>query len=217
MSGRKTKKRGRKERGKKNNSKTNRLLNLGRVIIGLCYNDLLCHANRSQHKEKVIKEKVKEKMKQNKKLESTQKKQAAERQMESNKYYEAWKVQKDERIRRTKGLYTYNHKPEAIHDVAWCPARSLHGYSKTKHEPKLPVKEAQEGLDEEEDTYSLSFESEASSQQHSSLDESSGSSELTGSVSRASSPSKGRHKTIHVCCQTLHYWCTCDQHMHTHS
>lgn len=156
----------------------------------------------------MIEEKFKQERKQAKKLQEIQKEQIAERNLQSKKSIEAWKTQKDEKI-FTKGLYTYSKKQEAIHDRSWCPARSLHIYSKNSHEDHKPRAKHGEDLEgEEEFSYSLSFEESGAS----SSDEGSSSAGLAGSVSRTVSPSEGRHKTIHVCCQTLHYWCTCDHH-----
>lgn len=156
----------------------------------------------------MIKETVKEKRKQAKKQESTRKEQAAERLLESKKSVEGWKIKKGERISAA-GLYTYTKKQEAIHALSWCPARTMHNYSKNnRHRSK-----SGHSPDRNEDSYVLSFESETSSSHHSNDEGSSDSSasSLTGSVSRTESLSKGTHKTIQVCCQTLHYWCTCEQ------
>lgn len=171
-----------------------------------------CIACRSQQKEEVIKETVKEKRKQGKKLESTLKEQTAKKLMESKKSVEVWKIKKDEKI-SAEGLYTYTmQQQEAIHGLSWCPARTLHNYSKNteRHRSK-----PDHSPDMKENSYGLSFESETSSSHHSSdqgsSESSASSSVLTGSVSRTESPSKGAHKNIQVCCQTLHYWCTCEQ------
>ena len=147
-------------------------------------------------------------------MELTEQEKAAERRMESEKSFESWKSQKDEKTRNRRTLYTYNQKRSSLQELPWCPARTLHTYAKTKDSGCITPAAARIPIGstcEEEDSYSLSFESEAESNTTSShVSESSGSS-VMDSVSRTVSPSKGTRKTIHVCCQTLHYWCTCDQ------
>lgn len=167
----------------------------------------------------MIKETVKERRKRAKKLELTEREKVAERQRESEILVETWKIQKEEKFQKTKTLYTYNQREQqAVHEQAWRPARSVkYTYPKTKADRKAkPHTKASA----EDDSYSLSFESEATDSEVSSQ---CSDSELEGSVSpvmesvsRAGSPSKGVRKSIQVCCQTLHYWCTCDQ-QHTHS
>ena len=65
---------------------------------------------------------------------------------------------------------------------------------------------------EEADSYSTaSFESEDNELSYSSSfssEDGSASSSIQDSV--GTSTPKGKRKTIQVCCQTLQYWCTCD-------
>lgn len=177
----------------------------------------------------MIREAAREKRKQAKKIEALKKAQEAEKKIEAEKSLKAWESKKEEKI-KSLGLFTYTQKQEAIHATSWCPARTLHKYKVNPHRSKPPRQGSREkdnshsskhshSSDGMNDTYSLSFESEASVSHHSSdgndgnnLSDSFGSSSLTSSsVSRTESLTKGTHKTIQVCCQTLHYWCTCDQ------
>ena len=59
------------------------------------------------------------------------------------------------------------------------------------------------------DSYrSASFESsDSENDTQSSVEE-----EKTESLEKVNISTTGRRKTIHVCCQTLEYWCTCDDH-----
>lgn len=149
----------------------------------------------------MIKESVKSRKAEARKLKTSQNEQVTERQKEAKKSFEAWKSTKDERIKNS-GLFTYKNQ-ESFHEAPWCPARGIkHNYPKTKQEDKsnVPVKKV-----DDEDSYSSFFESEPDMESFGESSESS----LMDSVSKTASPAAGRHKTIQVCCQTLQYWCTC--------
>lgn len=183
------------------------------------------YLSRNQRKEAVLRETNKKKRQQVKKEEQNQRQEAAQRQMESKKSFATWKSHKDEKIKSTGTLYTYNKAQKAVHERAWCPARSMHYNtvkSKGTQKPELsqPISRSSVDGSGSVDSYSMSsFESEPESDAElkpemysNSSSESTGSSILE-SVSRAGSPSKGKHKTIQVCCQTLQYWCTCEEHL----
>lgn len=150
----------------------------------------------------MIKESVKSRKVEARKLKTSQKEQTTERKKEAKKSFEAWKSTKDVKIKNS-GLFTYKKQP-SFHEAPWCPARGIkHSYPKTKQEdkPKVQVEKV------DEDSYSSFFESGPDVDMES-FSESSGSS-LMDSVSKTASTAAGRHKTIQVCCQTLQYWCTC--------
>ena len=175
---------------------------------------------RYQHKERVIKETVRRKRKQEKALALAQREEIIKRQMESKKSVDVWESKK------AKLKSSPDKEKQALHAQAWCPARSFQSFPKAtkrsleKHNTRNP-----ENVDQkEENSYSFSFdESDGEEYDHEvggeeeeesySFSESSRSSSSAAieSMSRTVSPSKGIRKTIHVCCQTLHYWCNCDQ------
>ena len=123
-----------------------------------------------------------------------------------------WKGRKDDLLNATKTLYTYKEDGKRrVHERAWCPARSMkHSYPKDKL-TDAKVKKVDHRTTKSkslEASYSSpSFEStDVGSESESSIvDRDSVSSSRTGDQS-----SKGKRKTIQVCCQTLEYWCTCD-------
>lgn len=144
-------------------------------------------------------------------LSSSHKEQFSKRQTEAKKSFEAWKSKKDEKIRTTKMLYTYNQK-QSVSDTPWCPARGIqYSYpksketSQTRHKTKAETKDTSDSGASVESYSMSSFESEVEADS-----EGSNTSLVMESVSRTASPSKGTRKTVQVCCQTLQYWCTCE-------
>ena len=134
-------------------------------------------------------------------MEHVKQEKAAERQQESRRTFEAWKSKKDERIRSTGTLYTYKEDSKAMrHQKPWCPARGVkYDYPKLKGNEMKPAKKTSRTGS------AKSFYSESSTSLHSLVSD-------TASSAGNSRPvtSEGKLKTIQVCCQTLEYWCTCD-------
>ena len=151
------------------------------------------------------------------------------KEQESHEAFEAWKKRKDERIRSTKQLYTYNlEKPKR---GIWCPARSVkYAYPSDprksspdksrslSHSPRHSTSHGSRARSRDasvSDSYSA-FSSEEEEEEE---EEEEGS--HTGTHSGASSPhlhlthdddrtgKEGKLKTVRLCCQTLEYWCTC--------
>lgn len=189
---------------------------------------LIIDGCRYQHKERVIKETLRKKRKQKKALELAQREEIIKRQMESKKSVHVWKSKKA-KLKSSPGK-----TKQALHSQAWCPARSFQTFPKaTKHSLEKHKTRSIDDVDQkEENSYSFSFDEsdggkyeeesdggdsecnyEEEEEESYSFSESSTSSSSFAieSVSRTVSPSKGIRKTIQVCCQTLHYWCNCDQ------
>ena len=139
----------------------------------------------------------------------------------------------------TKRLYSYMDRAK-VHEKSWCPARSMqysyptfpnkerHGKNKVTRTiaedsskdnsgcsndgSKNASDRCSSGSSNDMDSYSTaSFESDPSDVASSDGESDTDSSEPVESVSRSSPSKTGRQKTIQVCCQTLQYWCTCDQ------
>lgn len=160
-------------------------------VTGCC----MCSC-RSQRKSEVLKEERHRQKQQTKEQEEKKREVAIQRQHESKTAFDAWKTKKDDHIRRTGKLYTYGSKSsQDVHPTAWCPARSMqYSYPGTEKTARLSS------------TRSIRSASTASVR-------SEASSVVSGGTSRPVSPSKlGRPKSIQVCCQTLEYWCTCEDH-----
>ena len=134
-------------------------------------------------------------------MELVKREKAVERKQESKKAFEAWKSERDKKIKSTGSLYTYTENPRAkIHQQAWCPARSIkYDYLKT-NEIKRKHSRTSGSVG--------SFYSASSTSSYSLA------SDTTSASVGNSRPvsSEGKLKTIQVCCQTLEYWCTCDDH-----
>jgi len=163
---------------------------------------LLCFF-RIQRKDEVIKEGRKKERQQMRDMELVKQEKAIERKQESKRAFEAWKSKTDKRIKSTGTLYTYTKNSQAkAHQKAWCPARSIkYDYLKTSE-----IKPKKTGSYRSGSADSLYTASSASSYSLASDTVSS----LIGNSRPVSS--EGKLKTIQVCCQTLEYWCTCDDH-----
>lgn len=174
----------------------------------------------------MLKEKAKKKRDESEKLKAAQKQSALARRESSLESFEAWKSKKDERIKSTKTLFTYNNRTK-IHEKSWCPARSMQYTYPTSPSKdsvkskgsKASSKNCSKSSSIDMDTYSTaSFESEAAGSVTSSSGSESNSSDLVESVNSASFNKSenlnktGRRRTIQVCCQSLEYWCVCDDH-----
>ena len=139
-------------------------------------------------------------------------KQVTAKTEESKKAFEAWKSQKDELIKTNKTLYTYKNQSK-VHTQAWRPARGMrYDYPKdpsavAKKLAKKPSR-ASSRLSSTDSYQSASFESsDSETDTQSSVEE-----EKTESLDKVNIITTGTRKTIQVCCQTLEYWCTCDDH-----
>ena len=174
---------------------------LSNLQIAIGYNVFgLLFACRSERKDEIIKAGRKKARQQMSVMEHAKQEKAAERQQESRRTFEAWKSEKDEKIRSTGTLYTYKEDSKAKrHQKAWCPARSMkYDYPKLKSNEIKPASRTGSAK---------SFYSESSTSVCSLVSD-------TASSAGNSRPgtSEGKLKTIQVCCQTLEYWCTCDDH-----
>ena len=170
------------------------------IVMG--YNAFgLLFACRSERKGEIMKAERKKEKQQTSAMEHVEQEKAAERQQESRRTFEAWKSKKDERIRSTGTLYTYKEDSKAMrHQKPWCPARGVkYDYPKLKSNEMKPAKKTSRTGS------AKSFYSESSTSLHSLVSD-------TASSAGNSRPvtSEGKLKTIQVCCQTLEYWCTCD-------
>ena len=127
--------------------------------------------------------------------------QKQERQAQSKTAFDTWKSLKDDKIRSQQALYTY-HRPSSVQQSrGWCPARSI----KYDYPHEKVTKAARPSGSREGKTNSWLSASTASFESDESSLESS-------SCAASEQPPKGVHRTIQVCCQTLEYWCTCDDH-----
>ena len=174
---------------------------LSNLQIAIGYNVFgLLFTYRSERKDEIIKAERKKHRHQMSAVEHAKQEKASERQQESRRTFEAWKSKKDEKIRSTGILYTYKEDSKAKrHQKAWCPARSMkYDYPKLKSNEIKPTSRTGSAR---------SFYSESSTSVRSLVSD-------TASSAENSRPgtSEGKLKTIQVCCQTLEYWCTCDDH-----
>lgn len=173
--------------------------------------------HRSKRKDERIKSERQKQREQRRQQQMTKTEQERQRKEESNKAFEAWKHNKDEKLSSTKTLYTYiDDGKRRVHERSWCPARSVK-YTYPKH--KTTNGKAKKAKQKE--AGSTSFDASYSSTSFESTDVDSGSESDSFIVDedRASAVSsgvdggtrsKGVRKTIQVCCRTLEYWCTCD-------
>lgn len=151
----------------------------------------------------------------------TVKREATLQQREKSKeVVAAWTKAKEGTIRRNKGLYTYN-QARTVTSSTWCPARSIkYHYPRTDANKKTAQQRALMGS--QRSLYSSSFGSVCSMGRDSasvgtspvSGGRSEAASSVSGGWSEAASPEVHHHhgatlKTVHLCCQTLEYWCTC--------
>lgn len=131
-----------------------------------------------------------------------------QQQEKSKEVVVTWTKTKEDSIRRNKGLYTYN-RPRAVNSGAWCPARSVkYRYPSTAAGNETAQQRAAMGS--RQSLYSSSTGSVCSVGRDS---VSVGTSPVGSGHSEAASPEvqrRGTLKTIQLCCQTLEYWCTCD-------
>ncbi len=192
------------------------LFSTGRVVTAPSYIAIIIDTYyRNQNKSKVTRENIRKKTKGSQKLEQLQVEKAAEKERESKSAYEAWKDIKDEQLRTTKSMFTYNTpRGKVNHERSWCPARNIKYSYHPEKEGKTPKeKRTKKGGSDEASDYSSMMESYSTTSFESAGTRSSsgsqGDSSVGESISQSASPEKGRHKTIQVCCQTLEYWCTC--------
>lgn len=180
--------------------------------LEICNLTTLCSANRKNRKEDLIKEERKRIRKEKQKMEDSGK-QANDKKEESKKAFEAWKSKKDDLIKTNKTLYTYKNQ-STIHAQAWRPARSMrYDYPR---DPSLAAKKSTEKssrassrLSSVDSYQSASFESsDSENDSQSSVEE-----DKNESLGKVNMETTGRRKTIQVCCQTLEYWCICDNHV----
>ena len=166
-----------------------------------------------------------------KEMEKLKKEQHQNRQVDSQNAFESWKVIKDREIRTNKTLYKYKEVHKKIHERAWCPARSMqYSYPLSEESKKSELsigggrilKSGSRILSPitaySMDSFSSTLlESEKYEEEvdHSDKDGGRRSERSTKSSSGNSAASAvaltGEPKTIQVCCQTLHYWCTCEE------
>ena len=135
--------------------------------------------------------------------------------------FEVWKQKKDAKIKQT-GLYSYHPDPrQAPKGQKWCPART----TSPKRMPADSGKTMQRSFSNKNKlnavlklgkgnrgSYSsCSFESDVS--ENTSRECSPQPDGISGSKIGGVSPhgkAKRKLKTIELCCQTLEYWCECD-------
>ena len=141
---------------------------------------------------------------------------------EAKSAYQAWKTEKDRKIQQTRSLYTYNKDPRQPPKNRWCPARSvkypysmtgtIHDVKTLKSTSDVSTKKSHDPGDVSITSYSsCSFESEGSVREEASPKEM-----VVERTSRGEGGGggeerqTGRLKMVHVCCQTVEFWCTCD-------
>lgn len=155
----------------------------------------------------LIRQEKRKKRKEKQRLEDCNQ-QAAVNPEESKKAYDGWMSKKDELIKTNK-----NSTPSKVHLQPWRPARSMkYDYPKdpsadlTNGPSTKPTKRysRQTSIDSYKSASFESCDSETSDSQ-SSFEE-------DESPRIVSVTTTGTRKTVQVCCQTLHYWCTCDDH-----
>lgn len=124
--------------------------------------------------------------------------------------YQAWKVEKDKKIKSTGSLYTYNANPRQPPKNKWCPARSVkysYSFSATnetdKRKSRPPSSQSTRSRKSQSDTqsvksYNSSFESDTSREDR--VDSNEERRQQTGTLKR-----------VQVCCQTVEFLCTCGQ------
>ena len=145
---------------------------------------------------------------------------------EASSAYQSWKTAKDQKIKQAGSLYTYNKDPRQPPKNRWCPARSVkYPYlvtgSTSAVKPVRPFSQASTRSRTREDSRALSvasysscsFESEGSLREEASPEE--GAVERSSRVEggggeREGERRTGRLKTVHVCCQIVEFWCTCE-------
>ena len=106
-------------------------------------------------------------------------------------------------------MFTYK-QPSKVHTQPWCPARATkHDYPQDPTTVMLKQKPKTPSISTSNTPSLKSYESEsfesATSSEHSFVE-----SGTEQSVAESTSVNvTGRRKSIQVCCQTLEYWCTC--------
>ena len=160
---------------------------------------------RSRRKSGIVKDQRRKRKQEKEELELKKQEEAYLKQDESHRAFDAWKEKKDEKIKKTGMLYTYNEKRK-LQTQPWCPARSMK-YSYPE------VKTSGSGSRSERSSSARSVSASTTSIASSVRSEGSCTSQSSAGSSRVSSPQpgscKGKLKTIQVCCQTLEYWCSC--------
>lgn len=137
---------------------------------------------------------------------------------DAKRAFEIWKQRKDTKIKE-RGLYSYQPDPRRPpKGKKWCPARNtnpkrmpanldrtMQRSLRSKNKLNMVVK-----LDESDrrSYSSCSFESDVSG--NASKECSPQSDRTSSSKIEGMSKTKRRLKTIELCCQTLEYWCECD-------
>ncbi len=175
----------------------------------------LVHHYRKKKKDELIKEDFKQRRKREQDTCLTKQEEAVKRNEDSNAAFDAWAEKKDDKIRSQGKLYTYtdDHKTK-VHPTAWCPARSM-TYSYPRHGTQMmPTRTQSRGslrhsgrMSKSRESPDVSARSEVSSALSTSTCDSRS---MSPRPSGQTNTSTGKHKTIQVCCQTLEYWCTCD-------
>ena len=160
---------------------------------------------REQRKTESIRER-RQREKKEREAEEAEKRQAKlQQKKEAHEKFDAWKNEKDASIKRRGSLYTYT-SAATRNPTPWCPVRSI----KYKHpKPDVGGETAQKKatLSSRQSLRSASVNSVYS------CDFPSAASSVSGEGSVAASPTpphRGTLKTIQLCCQTVEYWCTCD-------
>lgn len=163
-----------------------------------------CLCTRRERKDKQQKGSLVKMGKENKDKTRTTLIQKQERQLLATSSYHIWKSTKDKKIHETKTLFTYKLDPrQPPKDNKWRPARSIKYSYPT--DPKTESRRSgsnvtSSGLVKPVDSYSShSFESDAESQPTS-----------PSSSHEDNLKKTGQLKTVTLCCQTLEYWCTCE-------
>ena len=132
-----------------------------------------------------------------------------QKQEKSKEVVAAWTKAKEDSIRRNKGLYTYT-RARAGNSGAWCPARSIKYQYPRSAANNTKTAQQRVAMGSRQSLYSSSTGSVCSVGRDS---VSVGTSPIGDGRSEAASPEvhhQGTLKTIHVCCRTLEYWCTCE-------
>ena len=172
---------------------------------------------RSEKKDKDRSKVVKQRSSEVKQNELLQAENRETRMKEAASAYQAWKAEKDKKIKSIGSLYTYNANPRQPPKNKWCPARSMkysYSFSASKETDKRrsrpPSSRSARSRKSQSDTQSVkSYNSSFESDHENSV----------GNVSRedrAESSDEKRQQTgtlkrVQVCCQTVEFLCTCDQ------
>ena len=147
---------------------------------------------RSQRKDELTNGARRQQKQQKSEVELRKHEEMLDRKQESSKAYVAWKNKKEDIV---KGDVRLKDDSKArLHPTAWCPARSMqYNYPGSNVRVKT-IRSVSAGSVRSYSTASVRSDTLSSVEE-----------------SRTESP-RGKLKTIHVCCQTLEYWCTCDDH-----